>query len=206
MPDYDNDLPSITRFRAPDGTLVAEVDLTRGRRYSTDDLIARARFLGAEKLWVHAHVVDAGFGFRRRGSYVRLEAARPPAPIELPYPPTDRICDIQRACFADVWGRRDARPPGPDSVFVGLHESGTWVGICEIDFQAQWIDGPGVLPFLRTPDRFARLVRGAATYLRDEPVVLETWGDTPDVLAAYTSLGFEVVHSVSGWELNLAGR
>jgi len=62
------------------------------------------------------------------------------------------------------------------------------------------------VPSLRTPDRFARLVRGAARYLRNEPVVLETWGDAESTLAAYVSLGFELVHSVSGWELDLAGR
>ena len=59
------------------------------------------------------------------------------------------------------------------------------------------------MPSLRTPDRFARLVRGAARYLRNEPVVLETWGDAESTLV---SLGFELVHSVSGWELDLAGR
>lgn len=206
MPDNDNELVPIARFRAADGTLVAEVDLTRGHRHHVDELIARARCLGAHKLWVHAHVIDAGLGFERRGSYVRLESVRPPAPIELPFPPMDRIPEIQRACFGDVWGHHDPGEPDPDAVFVGLHESGTWVGICEVDPAAQWIDGPGVVSFLRTPDRFARLVRGAAAYLRNEPVVLETWGETESTLAAYASLGFEVVHSVSGWELDLGGR
>jgi hypothetical protein len=201
--NYDKLIP-IARFRAPDGALVAEADLTRGHRHPVDELIARARTLGVDKLWVLAHVIDARFGFKRSGSYVRLEAAQPPAHVELPFPPTERIREIQRTCFGDVWGHHDPGPPEPDSIFVGLHESGTWVGICEVDPEAQWIDGPGVVPFLRTPDRFARLVRGAAAYLQDEPVVLETWGDSTSTLASYASLGFEVVHSVSGWELNLA--
>jgi hypothetical protein len=206
VPENYNELVPIARFRAPDGALVAEVDLTRGHRHSIDELIARARGLGADKLWVHAHVIDAGFGFERRGSYVRLEAVRPPTYLELPSPPTERIREIQRACFGDVWGHHDPGPPDPASVFVGLNEIGTWVGICEVDPEAQWIGGPGVVPFLRTPDRFARLVRGAAAHLRNEPVVLETWGDTTVALDSYASLGFEVVHSVSGWELNLKGR
>jgi len=36
-------------------------------------------------------------------------------------------------------------------------------------------------------------------------VVLDTWGDSPSTLEAYAALGFEVVHSVSGWELDLSG-
>jgi hypothetical protein len=203
VPDSDIEPLPIARFRAADGTHVAEVNLTLGRRSSVEELIARARVLGAERLWVHAHVVDAGFEFRRRGSYTRLEAVRPPAPVELPSPPAGRIQEIQRACFGDIWGRHDPGPPDPDSVFVGLHERGSWVGICEIDPEAQWIDGPGVVPTLRTPDRYARLVRGAAAYLRNEPVVLETWGDAPSTLDAYGTLGFRVVQSVSGWELDL---
>jgi hypothetical protein len=90
-------------------------------------------------------------------------------------------------------------------VFVALHERGTWVGICEIDPDAQWVDGPGVVAGFRTPDRYARLLRGAAAYLRDERVTLETWGDAASTLAAYAELGFEVVSSVSGWELDLNG-
>jgi hypothetical protein len=169
-------------------------------------LIAHARALGAETLWVHAHVVDAEFGFTRCGSYTRLTAEGPPAVVELASPPLNRVREIQRACFAGVWGHHDPGPPDPDSVFVGLHEGRTWVGICEVDAEGQWIDGPGVVPWLRTPDRYARLVRGAAAHLRNEPVALETWGDTASTLAAYVRLGFEVVHSVSGWELDLRER
>lgn len=203
MANSGKDLVPIARFQAPDGALVAEVDLTR-HHHPVDDLIARARCHGADRLWVHAHVLDAGFGFKRRGSYIRLESPRPPVPVELAVPPANRIREIQRSCFADVWGHHDPGLPDPDSVFVGLHEGGAWVGICEVDPEAQWIDGPGVVPALRTPDRYARLVRGAAAHLRDDPVVLETWGDADSTLAAYASLGFEVVHSVSGWELDLS--
>jgi hypothetical protein len=205
MADGDDKPTPIARFRAPDGAVVAEVDLTVSHHGAAQDLIARARALGADKLWVHAHVVDVGLGFTRRGSYTRLSAPRPPAPVELPFPPHARIRELQRACFSDVWGRHDPGLLDDDSVFVALHEGGTWVGICEVDPEALWIDGPGVLPGFRTPDRYARLVRGAAAYLRNEPVVLETWGDTPSTLAEYRSLGFEVVQSVSGWELDLRG-
>jgi hypothetical protein len=204
--DRDREIGPIARFRAAGGTVVAEVDLTRSRHRTIDELIVQARALGADKLWVHAHVVDAEFGFTPCGSYTRLRAERPPALVELASPPLDRVREIQRSCFAGVWGHHDTRVPDPDSVFVGLHEGGSWVGICEVHPETHWIDGPGVVPWLRTPDRYARLVRGAAAYLRDEPVVLETWGDAASTLDAYRGLGFEVVHSVSGWELDLGAR
>jgi hypothetical protein len=206
VPDRDRDQPPIACFRAADGTLVAEVDLTGGRDRRIDELIAYARALGAEKLWAHAHVIDAEVGFARRGAYTRLQAERPPPLVELPSPPLRRVAEIQRACFAGVWGHHNPGRPDPNSHFVGLHEGGAWVGICEVDPEMQWIDGPGVIPLLRTPGRYARLVCGAAAYLRNEPVTLETWGDAASTLAAYAALGFEVVHSVSGWELDLGRR
>lgn len=206
LPDQDRELGPLACFRAADGTVVVEADLTRGHDRPVEELIERARALGADRFWVHAHVVDTEFGFTRRGSYTRLRAERPPAAVELASPSLDRVREIQRACFAGVWGHHDPRSPDPDSVFVGLHERGSWVGICEVDPERHWIDGPGVVPWLRTPDRYARLVRGAAAYLRNEPVVLETWGDAAATLDAYLDLGFEVVHSVSGWELDLGRR
>lgn len=202
-PDSDRERGSIAFFRAADGTFVAEADLTCGHDHAVRELITHARALGADTLWVHAPVMDAGLGFTRRGSYTRLRAERPPALVELASPPLSRVQEIQRACFAGAWGHHDPGVPDPEGVFVGLHEGGTWVGICEVDPEAQWIDGPGVMPRLRTPDRFARLVRGAAAYLRNEPVALETWGDSASTLEAYGELGFEVEHSVSGWELDL---
>jgi hypothetical protein len=203
VPNNHDDLVSFARFRAPDGALVVEAELADGHRYAVEFLIERARTLGADKLWVHAEVMDANIGFERRGSYARLEATAPPAAIELAFPPLDRIAELRRACFGDLWGHHEAGPPDIDSVFVALHERGAWVGICEVDPEAQWIDGPGVVPALRTPDRYARLVRGAAAFLQKEPVVLESWGDAASTLAAYVSLGFRIVRSVPGWELDL---
>jgi ribosomal protein S18 acetylase RimI-like enzyme len=57
---------------------------------------------------------------------------------------------------------------------------------------------------LRTPDRSADLVRGAAAYLpRNRPVTLETWGESGETIEAYRALGFEVMEEVPGWELRL---
>ena len=56
---------------------------------------------------------------------------------------------------------------------------------------------------LRTPDRYARLVRGAAALLSAGPVALETWGDSEETIESYVQLGFDVVEYVPGWELVL---
>jgi hypothetical protein len=87
---------------------------------------------------------------------------------------------------------------------VGLYEKGRWVGICQLDLIERWIDGPGVHPMLRTPERSAQLVQGAAAYLpRNRPVTLETWGESERTLEAYRELGFEVIERLPGWELRL---
>jgi hypothetical protein len=198
----DNDAIPIAQFRTPDGLLVAEVDLSE-RPSHVHEFVARARKLGADRLWVYAHVVDVGLGFTLRGSYTRLIAQRPPAPIELPYPPWERISELRRACLSGIWGHRDPGPPDDELVYVALYEGGEWVGICQLDPARQWIDGPCVVPSHRTPERYAKLVRGAAAYLSKEPVLLETRGDAASTLAAYQSLGFEIAQTVAGWELDL---
>ncbi|HZR95502.1 MAG TPA: LuxR C-terminal-related transcriptional regulator [Gaiellaceae bacterium] len=203
MGQHHDDSIAIACFLAPDGALVAEVDLTGRGVTSTRQAVRRARALGAEKLWVQGEVVDDAARFVRRGFYARLEAPVPPAPVELARPPAGLVRSIQRACYADVWGRHEGDVPAADAIFVGLHERGRWVGICEVDPESRWIDGPGVVPPLRTPDRYARLVRGAAAHLPAAPVLLESWDDSPQTLETYVALGFEIVRLVPGWELDL---
>ena len=194
-----------TRFaliRAPDGTRVAEADLRHGGPVST--LIEEAREAGAQKLWVHATAIDAELGFRRSGGYARLEANRPIVKrVDLATPPYEIVRRLQLDCFAGVWGRHEPSELDPSDTFVGLHEAGAWIGICELEPAARWIDGPGVIAGLRTPDRYARLVRGAAALLSAGPVALETWGDSEETIESYVQLGFEVVEYVPGWELVL---
>jgi hypothetical protein len=91
--------------------------------------------------------------------------------------------------------------PDPEATFVGLHESGAWVGICEVDLERSAIDSPGVFAAFRTADRYARLVRAASSLLAPGAVTLETWGDTETTLAAYRELGFKLVEYEPGWEL-----
>jgi hypothetical protein len=192
-------------FRDVDGSLIVGIYLDERRRgTNVRQLIADARAIGADAIWVHGAAVDTSLGFVGKGAYVLLQAPAPPAPLNLPEVPEELVHEMQRTCFAGVWGRHEPGALDPAATFVGLHEAGRWTGVCAVRADARWIDGPGVLPLLRTPERYAHLVRGAAAHLpRNRPLTLETWGDTAETLAAYRTLGFEIVESLPGWELRL---
>ena len=189
-------------FRAADGSLVAEVNPPLDAA-ALSTLLTTARSQGIRAIWARGSLF-AGFslGFQRRGGYARLQAVSPLAAIDAPRPQLALVPDLQIACFSGVWGHhRPAPEPDPEAIFVGLHESRAWVGVCEVDLERGQIDSPGLLAPYRTADRYARLVREAASLLAPGLVVLETWGDTDATLAAYRELGFELVEYVPGWEL-----
>jgi hypothetical protein len=198
-PSVEQSTPPAALFRAPDGRLIFELSQVPSSARS----IAEARALDADAVWLQAAVVDAALGFAQKRGYARLEAVRLPPPLELARPPREAVKELQRECFAGVWGHAEPGELDPDTIYVGLHERGEWVGICGVDTNRGWIDAPGVKPGLRTPDRYVRLVRGAAAFVLLSPVRLETWGDTAETLAAYADLGFRVVEYVPGWELTL---
>jgi hypothetical protein len=190
--------------RAADGSLVVVLHLT-GPAAATDldQLVAEARSVNAWAIWLFGPS-DPPLGFISTGGYARLEAPVPPDPVLLPVPPRERVRELQTTCFAGMWGRYEPVSPDAASSYVGLYEKGRWVGICQIDAIGRWIDGPGLHPMLRSPERSAQLVRGAAAYMpRNRPVTLETWGESPETLEAYCALGFEVTESIAGWELRL---
>lgn len=191
--------------RAADGSLVVVLHLT-GQGESTDleQLVSEARTVNACAIWVVGGSIEPTLGFIPTSGYVRLEAPTPPAPLLLPAPPSECVRDLQATCFAGIWGRFDPVSHDPASRYVGLYEKGRWVGICQMDLIQRWIDGPGVHPTLRTPERSAQLVRGAAAYLpRNRSVTMETWGESGPTLEAYRALGFEIVERLPGWELRL---
>jgi hypothetical protein len=197
-----------TLSRAADGSLVVVVQLTEPAE-GTDlqHLIDDARAFNARAIWVFGGSVDLDLGFAPTGGYKRLEAPVAPEPLLLPTPPGECVRELQTTCFAGVWGRYEPVSPDSASTYVGLYEKGRWVGICQLDVIACWIDGPGVHPMLRAPERSAQLVRGAAAYLpRNRSVTLETWGESAQTLEAYRALGFEVVEELPGWELRLFER
>jgi hypothetical protein len=190
-------------FRTPDDLLVVEIQARKETRSDIEQLIADSRATGADILWVHGLLPGGNFGFSQRGGYARLEAEHIPASAELANPPHEVVRDLQRLCFGGVWGHAEPDEPDPAARFVALNEGFQWVGICEFDVDAGWIDGPGVIPELRTPDRYARLVRGAVAHMKQGPITLETWGDSEEALAGYLQLGFQLVEFVPGWELRL---
>lgn len=191
--------------RAADGSLVVVLRLTeRLEGKDLEQLVDDARSFNARAIWVFGGSIEPGRGFTPTGGYVRLEAPVPPAPLLLPAPKSECIRALETTCFAGVWGRYEAVSSDPASRYVGLHEKGRWVGICRMDIITGWIDGPGVHPLLRTPERSAQLVRGAAAYLpRNRPVTLETWGESSETLEAYQELGFQAIERLPGWELRL---
>lgn len=190
-------------FRTPDDRVVVEVRLASWARGHISQLIDEARAAAADALWVKGFVVDAGLGFERRGGYARLMADHVKGTVELASPPRSTLRALQGRCYTGVWGHREPAVPSPDATFVALHEESKWVGICEFDADAGWIGHPGVSPERRTPDRYALLVRGAAARIEGRPLVLETVGDSDEVLEAYEQIGFRLIDYVPGWELNL---
>jgi hypothetical protein len=193
---------AVAVFRAADDSLVAEVNppISSG---ALSRLLTTARSQGIQAIWARGCCFSGeSLGFQRRRGYARLQAVSPLTEIDAARPPLSLVPELQLACFSGVWGHhRPALEPDPDTTFVGLHESGAWVGICEVDLERKQIDSPGVLTGFRTADRYARLVREASSLLAPGAVTLESWGDTEAALEAYRELGFELVEYVPGWEL-----
>lgn len=191
--------------RAADGSVVIVLHQAKpSKATDLEQLVREARSLSAHAIWVFGGSIDPELGFIPTSGYVRLEAPVPPSGLLLRAPPSESIRDLQTTCFAGMWGRYEPVSHDPASRYVGLYEKGRWVGICQVDLIERWIDGPGVHPMLRTPERSAQLVRGAAAYLpRNRPVTLETWGESGKTLEAYRALGFEVTERLPGWELRL---
>lgn len=191
--------------RAADGSVVIIVRVTgETEKIDLEEVVHEARIFNARAIWVFGGSIDPALGFIPTSGYVRLEAPVPPAPLLLPSPPNECIRDLQTTCFAGIWGRFETDSRDPASRYVGLYEKGRWVGICQMHVIERWIDGPGVHPMMRNPERSAQLVRGAAAYLpRNRPVTLETWGESGQTIEAYRALGFEVAERQPGWELRL---
>jgi hypothetical protein len=191
---------------AADGSLVLVVHLS-GQAEATDieQLVTHARNLDARAIWVFGGSIDPTLGFTPATGCVRLEAPVPPAPILLPAPPFEVFASCRPpASPASGAATSLSRQTLRARMWGWLYEKGRWVGICQALVIAGWIDGPGVHPMLRTPERSVQLVRGAAAYLsRNRPVTLETWGESADTLEAYRALGFDVIEELPGWEFRL---
>jgi hypothetical protein len=193
---------AVAVFHAADDSLVAEVNPPIDAT-ALAGLVTTARSRGIGAIWARGSAPsEDGVGWQQRRGYARLQAISPLAEIDAAQPPLALVPELQVACFSGIWGHhRPALEPDPEAIFVGLHESRAWVGVCEVDLERNQIDSPGLVAPFRTADRYARLVRVASSLLVPGLVTLETWGDTEATLAAYRELGFELVEYVPGWEL-----
>ena len=193
---------SLLLRHAADGRLVAMADLRDGSPPAP--VITEARAAGADELWAYGHGLDE-HGFEPANGYARLHAdALPPGD---PLPETDdldTIVSLLERCYVGLWGHwlpvRDlvattvARPNVRHVVLVDE-------GICRVDTSERLIDAPGLVRGARSPERYARLVLGAAALLGDGPADLESWGDSPETIGAYEALGFRVEVRLQGWRL-----
>ena len=166
---------------------------------------AAAREAGAEVLWVHSNDDLSRLGFRRAGAYVRMHADAVPVRNrgEPPLLEERDYAEVLAAAYSGLWGHKHVSPlaqPPEDAVVVGVPV----VGLCRVWPVQRLIDAPGVLPAARSADAYASLLLYACAVLGAGPAELDSWGDDEEVLEAYEDLGFDVVQSVTGWELALA--
>jgi hypothetical protein len=169
-----------------------------------DEWIALARERKAELLWLHTNADLTAHGFESFPGYVRLRAEGPPWGEASPRLAPEEFAATQDAAFRGLWGHKlvgpDATPP-TGTIVLGLYEGNDPVGLCTIFPAERLIDGPGVLPRVRHPAAYSRLLLGACAELDAGSVDLESWGDDPGVIAAYEELGFVVVERTGGWQL-----
>jgi hypothetical protein len=186
-----------------DGLRVAEAELEPGQ--SAKALVAEARGLGAQLLWVHDDDDLEPLGFRAAGAYVRMHADRIPAGEPLPSLRAEDYASTLARAYAGLWGHKQVRPnavPPKGAFVVGLSEDGQIVGLCRVFPKERLID-PGVVPEARTTERYARLLAAGCAALGPGGAAIDSWGDDDATIEAYRSFGFEVAEQIQGWELVL---
>jgi hypothetical protein len=207
-------MSGILVVRATDGAVVAEADLG-STDVTVDELVAAGRAAGATLVWAHGGDL-AAHGFRSVHGYARLHvdwnAKRVPAHktgIDYRLSTVDIAAspELLTEAFLDQWGHKQVHPPAVSdddgSVVLGLAENSRYVGICQFWPGDRIVDGPGVIPAVRSAQLKVHLLRAVCALLGDGPVDLDTWGEDDETIAAYMALGFQVVVRELGWELRL---
>jgi hypothetical protein len=202
-------MDAIVMGTATDGTPVAEVE-AEDASLDVAELVAEARRRGAGLVWVHGGDLSA-HGFVRSHGYVRLHSDAVTGSAAggetLPSVEADACGPLLAEAYRGLWGHKrvdpSRGPPTDGSVVIGLREGEEWVGLCRFWPGDRLVDGPGVVPQRRTPDRRARLLAAACARLGEGPVDVDTWGEDPATLVAYARLGFFVAEELPGWELRL---
>ncbi len=130
------------------------------------------------------------------------------------------LVDVSNRGFGDMWGHWENTPGlvdevrmalslerfDPRGIFLVFDETGAAVAQCRTlaagdPAQPHILDEPGIVPEHRAAGLHAPLVLTAAHWLRAQggrPIRLESWGDSAETVATYTTLGFTLIeHEVS---------
>ena len=130
------------------------------------------------------------------------------------------LVDVSNRGFGDMWGHWENTPGlvdevrmalslerfDPRGIFLVFDETGAAVAQCRTlaagdPAQPHILDEPGIVPEHRAAGLHAPLVLTAAHWLRargNRPIRLESWGDSAETVATYTTLGFTLIeHEVS---------
>jgi hypothetical protein len=189
-----------------DGFRVVEADLSAASADEIQATIADAKQCGAWRLWAYGGDLES-HGFRADGGYTRLHAAECLPGEALPTEADPAVVALLFAeAYRGVWGHKEIGDDFAERVAAQphlVHVVLDGVGISRIDPAARLIDGPGVSTDARTLVRYVRLVSAACAVLGPGEATIESWGDSPDVLAAYEALGFAVAERLDGWSLDL---
>jgi mycothiol synthase len=126
---------------------------------------------------------------------------------------------LKNHTFGDLWGHWENTPGlvdealvtanlgrfDPRGIFLAFNPAGKAVGQCRTlaatGDGSHILDQPGIVPEQRAAGLHAPLALTAAHWLRaqgPQPIRLESWGDTAETVALYTTLGFTLIeHEVS---------
>jgi mycothiol synthase len=129
------------------------------------------------------------------------------------------LLDMYNRAFQDLWGHWEKvladdlhgilEHEDAAGIFLLFTQTGEVVGTCRSEISAQlsvkngkqtgYLDAPGVVPEHREQNLYLPQLLHATHWIRSQAsqesidIELESWGDRPQVLAAYQELGFEKV-------------
>lgn len=199
-------MPDVLVSISSDGVVVAESDFSDADASEIAETLGLARARGAQTFWAHGGAL-AEYGFRRESGYARLGCPNAPRGEPLPVESNpEELIRVYRLAYLGLWGHKQVGAEFAAYLGSGAqlrHVVLDGVGVCRVDMQERLVDGPGVVPDHRTPERYLRLLSAACAELGPGPASLVSWGDPPERLASYETLGFEVVERLDGWSLDL---
>jgi GNAT superfamily N-acetyltransferase len=113
----------------------------------------------------------------------------------------ERYARILDASYADLWGHGIASTEvmqamlstlEPQDTFLVVDANESDVGCAGITRgNPQWIDAPGLIPTHRSAQNYQAVLATVLNKLEPEfEVILNSWGDTDETIAAYLELGF----------------